>query len=174
MRRLKFSMTLIGKHMGKKCWGVFEHGVENKDHSLMSNVQSSIKMCHSRFNDISHTDFLNNKVDSLISSPVVGVQLAAEKDLSMVYFQGHPEYDDISLLKEYKREIYRYLSGDREDYPPLPENYFDDSAIEVTENFKRLVSSQGPKIELLDQFPESELRKNIRNDWKQSAHIIFR
>ncbi|MEM8844211.1 MAG: homoserine O-succinyltransferase [Pseudomonadota bacterium] len=161
------------KHMGNKCWGVFEHEVINKDHLLLADVQSSIKMCHSRFNDISYADFLNHKVDALITSRVAGVQLAAEKDLSMIYFQGHPEYDDISLLKEYKREIYRYLSGDRNDYPPLPENYLDKNAIKVAEKFKQLLSNQSREIELLDQFPESLLQKSISNPWKQSAHTIF-
>ena len=40
-------------------------------------------------------------------------------------FQGHPEYDRESLLKEYKREVGRYLRGECEDYPAeSPENYF--------------------------------------------------
>ena len=42
----------------------------------------------------------------------------------VVYFQGHPEYDTVSLLKEYKREVMRYADGERRDYPPFPERYF--------------------------------------------------
>ena len=162
------------KHLGDKCWGVFEHEVENQNHALMRDVQTEIDMCHSRFNDISYQDFVGERIDVLIRSQVAGVQLAAEKDMSMIYFQGHPEYDDISLLKEYKREIYRYLSGERTDYPPLPENYFDNEASAVAENYKQLVVSKKPEIEMIEQFPESALQKNIGNPWKQAAHTIFK
>ena len=41
-----------------------------------------------------------------------------------VYFQGHPEYAAISLLKECKREVNRYIAGERDSRPRVPENYF--------------------------------------------------
>jgi len=41
-----------------------------------------------------------------------------------VFFQGHPEYDTISLLKEFKREVLRYIDGEIGAFPPFPENYF--------------------------------------------------
>ena len=44
------------------------------------------------------------------------------------FFQGHPEYDDISLLKEYKREVTRFYDDESSEYPPYPENYFNDEA----------------------------------------------
>jgi hypothetical protein len=46
----------------------------------------------------------------------------------MVYLQGHPEYDAVSLLKEYKREVTRYLDGELDGLPPLPENYLSAAA----------------------------------------------
>ena len=44
------------------------------------------------------------------------------------FFQGHPEYDTHSLLKEYKREVLRFLTGERADEPPYPDNYFSPEA----------------------------------------------
>ena len=41
-----------------------------------------------------------------------------------MFFQGHPEYDANSLLKEYKREVLRFMDGETDSYPPFPENYF--------------------------------------------------
>ena len=38
----------------------------------------------------------------------------------LIRFHQHP----ISLLKEYKREVVRYIRGERSDYPPYPDNYF--------------------------------------------------
>ena len=171
---VKVFYNINRKHLGDKCWGVFKHEVENQGHALMQGVQSKIDMCHSRFNDISYQNFSSQNIDALIISQEAGVQLAAEKDMSMIYFQGHPEYDDISLLKEYKREIYRYLSGDRKDYPPVPENYFDAAALDVAESYKQIVFNQGQEIELLEQFPESVLQKNISNPWKRDSYTIFK
>ena len=34
-----------------------------------------------------------------------------------VHFQGHPEYGAQTLLKEYRRDIKRFLRGERETYP---------------------------------------------------------
>ena len=60
----------------------------------------------------------------------IELEKAAVKELgeSMrgpILLSGHPEYDGNSLLKEYKREVNRFIAREREDYPPFPENYFD-------------------------------------------------
>lgn len=161
------------KHMGDKCWGVFSHDIMLKKHLLLKNVNSPIMMCHSRFNDISQKDFEKHDVDVLIGSQQAGVQLACEKDMKVVYFQGHPEYDDISLLKEYKREIIRFISRQRSDYPPMPESYFDPSLEAAIEKYRQQVCSASDYKGLLELFPESELMRRLDNPWKHSAQTIF-
>jgi len=161
------------QHLGNKCWGVFSHKVTNCEHRLVQDVQPQLQMCHSRFNDISAELFVMHGVDILIESEQVGVQLAAESDLSIVYFQGHPEYDDISLLKEYKREIIRYITGELNVYPPAPENYFNQQAMQHIADYQSKVEHATNKQIMLDDFPEEELRKCISNPWKTSASKIF-
>ena len=85
------------RHLASKCWGVFEHEVIAPSHHLMRSVESKIAMCHSRFNDVSHEALVNNGVEILITSVQAGVQCAIDEKLGMLYFQGHPEYDDISV-----------------------------------------------------------------------------
>ena len=77
------------------------------------------------------------------------------------------------LLKEYKREIVNYLLGAREDYPPVPKNYFDTKAQHTVEEFKRLVIDSDEKNELMQKFPEELLRVNIKNTWASTARTIF-
>ncbi len=161
------------KHLSEKCWGVFPHDALKLRHPLLKNVDANIMMCHSRFNDVSKKEFTNQDIEVLIDSEQVGVQLACEKDMSIVYFQGHPEYEDISLLKEYKREIIGYLSGQREDYPSPPANYFEQSALEVIEQYKQLVQASSAEKDLLDLFPEGKFKKTLNNPWQQSAQTIF-
>ena len=63
-------------------------------------------------------------------SEEAGVHLATSEDgVKWVYFQGHPEYDANSLMKEYKREVMRYSAGVLDDYPPYPEGYFTRGAL---------------------------------------------
>ena len=161
------------QHLGDKCWGVYDHHVSALQHPLIEDVKSPIQMCHSRFNDIPKKLFLSHDVEVLIESEQVGVQLAAEKDNSVVYFQGHPEYDDISLLKEYKREIIRYIMGERNDYPPVPENYFNVEAIKYINEYQAQLEKADDRQALLDLFPEIELRKVVDNAWQESASTIF-
>lgn len=80
---------------------------------------------HSRFNEIGRDQFEAAGLQVLVEGDVAGVHLGRSEDLfRFVYFQGHPEYDTISLLKEYKREVKLYAQGLRADYPPFPDNYF--------------------------------------------------
>jgi homoserine O-succinyltransferase len=160
-------------HLEEKCWGVFPHNILQSEHPLLKNVEDNIMMCHSRFNDVSKNDFANQNIEVLIHSEQVGVQLACEKNIRVVYFQGHPEYDDISLLKEYKREIVRYLAGQRDDYPLVPKNYFNQSALKVIEEYKQLVQSSSQRMKLLNLFPEDKLKQALDNPWKKSAQTIF-
>jgi homoserine O-succinyltransferase len=79
----------------------------------------------------------------LAESAEGGVHMAASPDqFRVIYMQGHPEYDVNSLLKEYRRELYRFAEGERDTRrelyrfaegerdtpPPLPDNYFSDDA----------------------------------------------
>ena len=63
-------------------------------------------MPHSRFNEIDRAQFEAAGLRVLVESEEAGVHLAVSEDgFRLVFFQGHPEYDTISLLKEYKREV---------------------------------------------------------------------
>lgn len=176
------------QHLGKKCWGVFQHHLLNHGNRLLHAVNKQIDMCHSRFNDIPEQSFINNGIDVLIKSNHSGVQLAAEPDMSIVYFQGHPEYDDISLLKEYKREVIRYLSGDVIDYPPVPANYFNQLAMRFISEYKVKIEqmqeeqnnnhTHGDTKEAylqtaLEGFPEQDLSRQINDPWRNAAAKVF-
>ena len=88
-----------------KRWGVFPHRVV-MEHPLVRGINTRFDVPHSRWNDISPNEM--NQADQLVlvESPDAGVHLATSADgLRLVFFQGHPEYDSFSLLKEYKREV---------------------------------------------------------------------
>jgi homoserine O-succinyltransferase len=108
-----------------KRWGVFSHRVLDQRNPLVGDVNTRFDVPHSRWNDVSRAQFEAAGLRVLVASEEVGVHLATSHDgLRMVFFQGHPEYDTISLLKEYKREVQRFARDEIAEYPPFPEHYF--------------------------------------------------
>ena len=68
-----------------------------------------------------------------------------------VLLQGHPEYDSTTLLREYRRDVGRFLRREREDYPALPRHYLDGPSERSLEAFRRrALSVRDP--ELLESF----------------------
>ena len=171
---VKIFHGLTRNHLKRKCWGVFTHQVCMPDHPLVANFPKSFDMPHSRFNDISETQFQSHGMDVLAVSPQAGVQIAAETDNRRIYLQGHPEYEAISLLKEYKREVLRYLTGERTEYPSLPENAFSLEAVCAAEAFQKQIQTAPKQADWAEHFPEKELMAGVSQPWKDVAQQLYR
>jgi len=110
----------------KKVWGVFEHRVVDPRHPLVADVNTRFDVPHSRWNDISRAQFEAAGIRVLAESAGGGVHLAVSPDgFRTVFFQGHPEYDTVSLLKEYKRDVLLAAAGQLPAWPPFPARTFD-------------------------------------------------
>ena len=108
-----------------KVWGVFPHQVVDATHPLTRQMNTQFDVPHSRWNAVTPAQFRAAHLPVLVESVDVGVHLATSPDgLRFVLFQGHPEYDTVSLLKEYKREMALFQAGGRPDCPPLIARYF--------------------------------------------------
>ncbi|MBX2812752.1 MAG: homoserine O-succinyltransferase [Myxococcales bacterium] len=150
-----------------KLWGVFDHVQCNITHPLLSWMNTRFRVPHSRWNDISEEQFVEHNCKVLVRSDVAGVHVATSPDgFRFVFLQGHPEYDTISLLKEFKREVRRFHEGAVAEFPPVPLNYFSDVAIEEIMRFRQPESSK-------DSFPEGILATLVENDWRDSARSFF-
>ncbi len=157
-----------------KRWGVYPHRVVNSRHPLVVDINTRFDVPHSRFNELFRVDLERVGLKILVESEVAGVHLAVSPDLlKVVYFQGHPEYDTISLLKEYKREVGRYVSGEREDYPPLVENYFDLRAQAILRDYRAAVESAKRRGKEPPPFPEAALLPLLDNTWRDTAKAVF-
>lgn len=161
------------RYLGAKQWGVYSHKISAPDHPLMRDVNTRFDAPHSRFNDVSREDLEKAGVHVLVESEEVGVHMAVSPDqFRTVYFQGHPEYDAISLLKEYKREVFRFLNGEIDAAPPFPENCFSEDAKQVALDFldqtraARSAGKDGPS------FPEDQLTPLMDNTWGDTGKAI--
>ncbi|MDZ7839378.1 MAG: homoserine O-succinyltransferase [Gammaproteobacteria bacterium] len=160
------------RRMDRKRWGVYPHNVIERSHPLVKDVNTRFDVPHSRFNDVSPRQFEDAGVHVLARSDAAGVHLAVSEDgFRFVFFQGHPEYDMISLLKEYKREVGRFAIGDA-DYPVYPENYFAPRATAVLEEYRDRMLKALDNGDGLPELPEHLLASNVHNTWHDTGEAV--
>lgn len=171
---IQYCHQIVRTHHDIKRWGVFTHYVVDRSHPLVADINTRFDVVHSRFNSVFRKDLEQAGLKVLVESPDVGVHLAVSQDgFRMVFFQGHPEYDAISLMKEYKRELFAWYNGQREDLPPYPANYFSPQAIAVLEDYtSRLEQAREQHAEMLE-FPESAIIPHLDNTWRDTAKAVF-
>ncbi len=170
---LQFRYGQKRRHQGFKRWGVYSHRVVDRRHPLVADVNTRFDVPHSRFNDVSRPQFEAAKLRVLVESTVAGVHLATSEDgFRLVFFQGHPEYDTVSLLKEYKRELTLFANGKRPDYPPLPENYFTRQIEGILEEHREQVLAAKAKGAPVPDLPESHLTARLDNTWHDTAEAV--
>lgn len=160
------------RRMESKRWGVFSHNVIERSHPLVKDVNTRFDVPHSRFNDVSPQQFETAGVKVLARSEVADVHLAVSEDgFRFVLFQGHPEYDTISLLKEYKREIGLYAAG-KAEYPPYPDNYFLPQATAILEEYRARVEKALAAGDVLPQLPEHLITAQVHNTWHDTGEAV--
>lgn len=157
----------------RKQWGVYSHRVVAPTHPLLRDINTRFDVPHSRYNAILRKHFVTSGLQILIESDEAGVHAAVSEDgLRRVYFQGHPEYDANSLLKEYKREVLRHFHGER-DLPPFPEHYISDAADAILTRYLDEAHAAHASGQPLPDFPEGEVTPLLDNTWRDTARAIF-
>lgn len=170
---VKHQYQIERQRLPEKRWGVYRHIIRQPNHPLLRDINTKFDVPHSRYNAITHEQFLEAGLTILVESDEGGVHMAVSPDqFRMIYFQAHPEYDSNSLLKEYKREVLRYTHGAREDYPPHPEHYFFDEAITVADEYHQSVLKALAAEKEAPPFPENELERLVDNTWGDTGKAI--
>ncbi len=112
----------IKKHaMSKKVFGVYEHRVMNRKVPLVRGFDDYFMAPHSR-----HTEMVREDIEAeedltiLAESKEAGVLLVIDSRGHNIFLMGHPEYDRMTLHKEYMRDKNQGLPID------VPVNYYPD------------------------------------------------
>ena len=160
------------KGNNKYC-GVFECA-RLSDHPLTTKAPSSFRLPHSRWNSIPEDVLTSCGYSVLTRSADAGVDTFVKQHKSLfVFFQGHPEYESNTLLVEYRRDVGRYLRGETNVYPLMPQSYFDHetaTALTALQNKAML----HPHKDLLSQVSTTLEKSRIENTWDSTATCIYR
>ncbi len=159
--------------LDEKCCGVFAHAVA--EHVLTSGLAGSARMPQSRWNDLQPASLDERGYTILARSPESGAGLFVKEfgRSLFVFVQGHPEYDARALLKEYQRDVGRFLSGERATYPTLPLHYFPDDVVSRLEAF-RAEALADPNPIRLGAFPFVEAADAVTRDWAEPGVRFYR
>jgi homoserine O-succinyltransferase len=156
-----------------KYFGVFECD-RLSDHPLTADAPSSFKLPHSRWNGISEDALISSGYSVLTRSGDAGVDTFVKHYKSLfVFFQGHPEYETNTLLLEYRRDIGRYLRGEANSYPLMPQGYFDhETTIALTELQNKTTSR--PREDLVAEISIALGKTRIKSSWHSTSTCIYR
>jgi homoserine O-succinyltransferase len=156
----------------KRC-GVYEHRILS-EHALLAGVKTPMPMPHSRWNELSPQALRAAGYTLLSWSDESGADAFVREERSLLlFFQGHPEYEDTTLLKEYRRDVGRYLSGQQAHYPTVPHGYLSAEGIALLETFGERARA-ARHTALLESFPFAAVAAVLRNRWRAAAVALYR
>ena len=105
----------------RKLFGLFRHRVMNRREPLVRGFDDEFYMPHSRHTTIANEDvYRHPELTVMAESDEAGILLIMAQEGRQIFVLGHPEYDRITLDKEYKRDLDKGLPID------LPKNYYPD------------------------------------------------
>jgi homoserine O-succinyltransferase len=156
-----------------KAFGIFECA-RVSDHPLTAGTASHFRLPHSRWNGVSEEQLRDCGYRVLTRSAEAGVDTFIKQQKALfLFFQGHPEYESDTLLREYQRDAGRYIKGDVPMYPLMPRSYFDEATVEELTALQEKALARRSE-ELLPELTAILANKSIENTWQSGAAAIYR
>ena len=165
----------IERHtLAVKCSGVFVQAIRT-DHPLTEGLGGLVHMPHSRLNDLPSVLLQADGYANLIESPEMTWTVAVKDrgSCTFVLVQGHPEYSTTSLLREYRRDLQRFLRGERSAVPAIPVGYVDAESHRILESFEARVLANPSDPELIKDFPFAPVEQRLVNTWQHSGTRLY-
>ena len=159
--------------LSSKLSGVFAARVIDR-HPLVCGLPTLVSTPHSRLNGLDETALANKGYETLIRSDDAGVDVFVKDEASLlVFIQGHPEYEADSLAREFRRDLGRYLAGQREAPPSPPANYFTPNVLAEAEALVQRARRER-RPEFAGLFPPAALKTSGAAPWRAVSSRLFR
>lgn len=168
-----FHIDGVNRHAFKeKLSGVFDC-MKATDHTVVVGAPSRWRVPHSRYHGLPEEALISSGYRVLSRLPNTGADMFVKQRKSLFLFvQGHPEYDPGALLREYRRDIGRFLAGERDNYPEMPRGYFDEETAAALAAFRQR-AQHNRSIDLLLSFPAAVAERKLAYTWLGPAVRIY-
>ena len=108
--------------LDKKLSGVYEHYPIHKKTELVRGFDDTFMVPQSRYTGIDKQAVIDNPLLEIIDeSDITGPYIIIGENGKNIFVTGHPEYDTLTLDKEYKRDVAKGIN------PDIPVNYYKDN-----------------------------------------------
>jgi homoserine O-succinyltransferase len=158
----------------QKCSGVFANEVAARD-PLVRSMGRRVAFPHSRYNDVPQEAIEAHGYTALLRSPEVGWTVAVKSRGACLFvlMQGHPEYESDTLLREYRRDVRRYLDGQRRTYPVIPAGYLSNDHTALLRDFETRARDEAHGEVRTRPFPYEQLEMGLTKGWASSALVLY-
>jgi len=164
---------IMRRRLDHKRFGIFEHSLL-EGHPLTVGVAAPLCLPHSRWNELPVEGLRAAGYTLLSWAPQTGADMFLKQGRSLlVFLQGHPEYEPTTLLKEYRRDVGRFVRGQQPHYPAQPEGYFSAGAASLLDAFEQRARANRTE-ETLATFPTLGSDAYRGDRWGQAAAQIYR
>lgn len=164
------------RQMPRKLSGVYPC-MQAAPHPWTAGAPSTWPVVHSRYNDVPLGALQKAGYRVLSTGPGLGAQDGTDSFTctagrsQFLMLQGHPEYSADSLLLEYRRDIRRYLKGERPNWPALPVHYFDEATEAALMRLQQTALGR-PTAEVLSEFA-AQIHTLPIPHWHQRGVALF-
>jgi homoserine O-succinyltransferase len=142
-------------------------------HELTEGFGMGEQAPHSRLNGLDEGELAAKGYRTLTRALGAGVDIFVKEAGSLqVFLQGHPEYDGDTLAREYRRDVGRFLTGQRADIPALPTNYY---SPELASRLLAWLSEamQAPSADAAASFPVEAIACRDA-PWRATSRKLYR
>jgi homoserine O-succinyltransferase len=158
----------------QKCSGVFAQALDH-DHPLLAGV-GELSLPHSRFNEVPVAD-LKEAGYRVLAESAGGegwtIAVGERGQCQLLLLQGHPEYGELTLLREYRRDVRRYLAGQQGSYPQLPLGYLDAEGAQALQEPISVLGADVRDPSLIDAIPFEFAASHVSTHWETPARAII-
>jgi homoserine O-succinyltransferase/O-acetyltransferase len=156
----------------EKCTGLFSCS-KAESHRLTNGIAARFVVPHSRYNTLMEDEIVAAGYSVLSRSPEFGIDMfVKDGSTPFLFIQGHPEYSAHTLLREYRRDVRRYLTREVETYPLMPQGYFDKHWEAEFRRFREQAIYHRSEATLARLWPEG-IENSLSNSWRPAAVQLY-
>jgi homoserine O-succinyltransferase len=157
-----------------KLSGVFDCRLAAGRHHVVAQVPRRWRVPHSRTFGLNEADLVACGYSLLSKSQETGPDIFVKQEGALqLFLQGHLEYEAKTLAAEYRRDVGRFLSGQKDTYPSLPIHYWDLGTSFALLDLQRR-ACLGHKGDLLGEVESTIAASQTVAYWSVTARRIYR